>query len=458
MLDLNLIHSTARSNEANSQGPKKLNETSAKGDADQKFQSEFDATADGNEDVDSAIDSNDTDVHSKPAAQEVEGVKAVSNDETEGLLSEISEEMVSTDEIGLAEDLPEFTAMEAENSDQVATKAVESSGNFTTKSQGEIGFQASSDGLATKETMIPQRNVDQRDVLVPRRSENTTAEAIIIAKASGEASLVPKSLSAKPDTVAVNDGETLDLDVTTKKPELQSVAAPSQVIKPKISINSEDVRSKRTEVNLIRRAEGPVEADFQVPTPKAPAPSTDPIQNLIALRASEEKVSLMPSNISEIEGLGSVETRNSSQSTGAPLAQVLNRSDTPAMVARQMAEALQRLPDQPVEISLNPKELGRVRMNISAAEVGITVNVVAERPETLDLMRRNIDQLAREFQSMGYEDINFAFSEGEAQQNFADEEAEKTNDSSSHIEVLSEEDSHTPQPLMASSNGVDIRL
>jgi flagellar hook-length control protein FliK len=98
--------------------------------------------------------------------------------------------------------------------------------------------------------------------------------------------------------------------------------------------------------------------------------------------------------------------------TPGSLAQVIAKAETPAMIGRQIAEAMQRLPDKPVELSLNPRELGRVKLSISVNELGITVNVVAERPETLDLMRRNIDQLGREFQSIGYENINFAFSEG----------------------------------------------
>jgi flagellar hook-length control protein FliK len=86
---------------------------------------------------------------------------------------------------------------------------------------------------------------------------------------------------------------------------------------------------------------------------------------------------------------------------------------TAAFVGRQMAEALQKLPDRPVELALSPEELGRVKLSISAAENAITVNVLAERPETLDLMRRHIEQLAKEFETLGYQDIKFAFAEGQ---------------------------------------------
>lgn len=72
-------------------------------------------------------------------------------------------------------------------------------------------------------------------------------------------------------------------------------------------------------------------------------------------------------------------------------------------------EILMRHPDKQVEISLNPEELGRVRMALSRTENGMTVAIMADRPETLDLMRRHIDQLTAELHRLGYTDIGFSF-------------------------------------------------
>ena len=85
-------------------------------------------------------------------------------------------------------------------------------------------------------------------------------------------------------------------------------------------------------------------------------------------------------------------------------------------VSRQIAEALQHMPNRPVEITLSPKELGRVRLAVSSTEGGIVVNVLAERPETIDLMRRHISHLETAFQDIGYSDIAFSFSGGEQAQ------------------------------------------
>ncbi|WP_170311838.1 flagellar hook-length control protein FliK [Sulfitobacter sabulilitoris] len=66
-----------------------------------------------------------------------------------------------------------------------------------------------------------------------------------------------------------------------------------------------------------------------------------------------------------------------------------------------------------MELTLNPEELGRVRMTLATHDAGITVTIVAERADTLDLMRRHIDQLNREFQDLGFDNIAFSFAGGQ---------------------------------------------
>lgn len=85
------------------------------------------------------------------------------------------------------------------------------------------------------------------------------------------------------------------------------------------------------------------------------------------------------------------------------------RPELPAPVARLVAEALQAHPGRGVEITLSPEDLGRVRFSLTTAEGAITVHVLTERADTLDLMRRNIEQLGQEFRALGYGDIAFSF-------------------------------------------------
>lgn len=98
---------------------------------------------------------------------------------------------------------------------------------------------------------------------------------------------------------------------------------------------------------------------------------------------------------------------------GEPVSEPITASPpTSASAIRQTAQGIEilvRHPDKRVEIALNPDELGRVRMTLSRTEHGMTVAIMADRPETLDLMRRHIDQLTAEFHRLGYTDIGFSF-------------------------------------------------
>ena len=64
----------------------------------------------------------------------------------------------------------------------------------------------------------------------------------------------------------------------------------------------------------------------------------------------------------------------------------------------------------PIEIALDPPELGTVRISISSQDTGVHYILHAERPETLDLMRRNAHML---FESLGERpgvQVNISFS------------------------------------------------
>ena len=136
-------------------------------------------------------------------------------------------------------------------------------------------------------------------------------------------------------------------------------------------------------------------------------------------------------------------------------------------VAVQIASALSSLPDKPVELALSPEELGKVRLTLSHGhDGGISVAVQAERPETLDLMRRHIDQLASDFRDMGYSSIDFSFSGG---QNFSGQQhpeaapegfatsGERSSDAAAATPVMAA----AADPIrlrLADDSGLDMRL
>jgi hypothetical protein len=62
-----------------------------------------------------------------------------------------------------------------------------------------------------------------------------------------------------------------------------------------------------------------------------------------------------------------------------------------------------------VALLLSPEELGRVAMTLSTHDDGISVALVVDRPETLDLMRRHIDLLTRDLRELGFARVDISF-------------------------------------------------
>ncbi|WP_407691741.1 flagellar hook-length control protein FliK [Pseudooctadecabacter jejudonensis] len=121
-------------------------------------------------------------------------------------------------------------------------------------------------------------------------------------------------------------------------------------------------------------------------------------------------------------------------------------------VAQQLAAALTQAQGAATQITLNPEELGTVRLSLSAGEAGIVVNIVAERPETADLMRRNIDSLLQEFADMGYDNPSFSF-DGSNQDDHPPEERLP-----SPAGPQISPDVSIPQPLRQPGGGLDLKL
>jgi hypothetical protein len=67
-----------------------------------------------------------------------------------------------------------------------------------------------------------------------------------------------------------------------------------------------------------------------------------------------------------------------------------------------------------VELRLDPPELGRVSIDIRIEDGRLSAVLGAERPETLDLMRRHADALQRELSAAGYDRAQLSFGGGDA--------------------------------------------
>ncbi|MEO1106992.1 MAG: flagellar hook-length control protein FliK [Pseudomonadota bacterium] len=111
-----------------------------------------------------------------------------------------------------------------------------------------------------------------------------------------------------------------------------------------------------------------------------------------------------------IAALGEEPVLQSVRDSAAPLSASAQaaRAEVARAIAGQMAAAIQARPGLgAIEIALNPEELGRVSIVLNGREDGFYLTIAAERPETLDLMRRHIAMLSEEFQKLGYGDLSF---------------------------------------------------
>lgn len=80
------------------------------------------------------------------------------------------------------------------------------------------------------------------------------------------------------------------------------------------------------------------------------------------------------------------------------------------------------------DIALHPAELGQVRMTLSLENGSATLTVTAERPESLDLLRRSADGLVADLAALGFSDISMAFSNQGQQEPSADKQPEQPAD------------------------------
>lgn len=136
-----------------------------------------------------------------------------------------------------------------------------------------------------------------------------------------------------------------------------------------------------------------------------------------------------------------------------------SKADIAPHIARQLVEVMAQAAHRPTEIALSPQELGRVRMSVKTEDGMITVSIIAERADTLDLMRRHIDQLGQSFRAMGYESISFAFGQsGHSGDQGNNESGGWRHGDHTDATATEQNDTNLIQLDGARNEGVDIRL
>jgi flagellar hook-length control protein FliK len=132
-------------------------------------------------------------------------------------------------------------------------------------------------------------------------------------------------------------------------------------------------------------------------------------------------------------------------------------------IAANLPKPVADLGNGTLELALDPPELGRVRMSLLEIGGALTLSITAERPETAELMRRNMDLLNQEFSRSGLDAPNVQVSTGEDGQRPSPNHEGGSN-TSPHPEDVAEatgdNTNHSPSPSAKADKGraLDLRL
>ena len=86
-----------------------------------------------------------------------------------------------------------------------------------------------------------------------------------------------------------------------------------------------------------------------------------------------------------------------------------------AQIAAQFPTQIAKNSQQVIELRLDPPELGRVAIHITTQDQTVTAQILADRPDTLDLMRRHSDFLTSMLEKAGFSQSSLSFQQGSGQ-------------------------------------------
>ena len=173
---------------------------------------------------------------------------------------------------------------------------------------------------------------------------------------------------------------------------------------------SSDVASARLEANITAR---------EARTESLPVVRVSPAQFAFsAFISSDEMMAALPeqstndaqTELSEVsdEFARAVERGGSFRATEAATGLTQGaRVFRPAAAA--LAERVSASPSGEVDVRLSPEELGNLRISFTQDDSGLNVVIRADRADTLELLRRHINQFTQDLREQGFEEVTISF-------------------------------------------------
>lgn len=127
-------------------------------------------------------------------------------------------------------------------------------------------------------------------------------------------------------------------------------------------------------------------------------------------------------------------------------------------IINQITVAISNTSDGKVELRLDPPELGRIHITLTQTDSGFTAQILTDKADITELLRRNGDILERELAKSGIKDASLSFSHHQGDNAPSDEHTVPQNavfiDEGLQAQTIETSSIHTVQTL----NRLDIRL
>jgi hypothetical protein len=256
------------------------------------------------------------------------------------------------------------------------------------------GGSASNQKSDTPQTPPSERTPDRPNAVLARAPETTDAAM----PARRDPAPSPMSLAAAPVVPPADPGGV--------EPTLAAVIAPGPAglargadLDPTVAMTS--VKSDKS-------------MTVREPASAQPAPARDSNRPVLAPGSrTSETPEIVAQDVTELAP-GTPESLSRAAPIHAVLQPLAGSPDLARGAAVQMAQIVHHAGSGTVELTLSPEELGRVRISMSSEQGTLAVTLHADRPETLDMIRRHIDMFAEELRRLGHGSVGFSFQQGSA--------------------------------------------
>ncbi len=84
-------------------------------------------------------------------------------------------------------------------------------------------------------------------------------------------------------------------------------------------------------------------------------------------------------------------------------------------ISAQLPALITKAEKQTIELRLDPPELGRVTIHLTTNDQQVTAQIIADRPDTVDLMRRHAELLTATLARAGFSQADLSFQQGQSQ-------------------------------------------